>query len=362
MNLTPAPLRRSRDLDPIARRLLHSDHWRRSPASAGGPVGHKEWQHFCVLDAELDVLVNLSLMDGVQTGWIAAPEVARVALLARDRNGWVGALERFGRGEVQLAGGSLEARFGRNQLSFDGDRYRLEVSLDDGRLRASLAFEPRVTPALTNHLRLGRGGSVRWLLVPRVVARGSVVIDGREHDVRGALGYHDHNWGHFQWGGDFAWDWAIALPREAAVPWSLVATRVTDQRRLHRFTDSLLLWKHDQLVRVFRGEGITSLTSGIQRPRARPLRIPTAMWLAAPGSACDVPARYEVRGEGHGDVVELRLEIRDFAQIALPDDADDDGTTLFVEIRCEASVDGSVRGERVRFAGPALLELTHAPS
>jgi hypothetical protein len=360
MSTSLARLGGDRRLDPIARRLLSTDHWRRSPASAGGPVGHKEWQHFCVLDGAVDVLINLSLMDGVQTGRLAAPEIARVAILARDRNGWRGALERFGPAEVDLAGGRLGASFGSNRLSFEDGRYRLEVGLDGDRLRTRLTLEPMMTPALTNHLRLGRGGSVRWLLVPRVTAQGSVSIDGREHHIRGALGYHDHNWGQFQWGGDFAWDWAIALPRESCIPWSLVTTRVTDRGRLHRFTDSLLLWRGDQLVRLFRGAGITSRGFGIHRPRTRPLRIPGAMWLAAPGTACDVPAHYEVRGEGQGDVVELRLEIEDFAQIALPDDVDDDGTTLFVEIRCEASVDGCVRGERVRFVGPALLELTHA--
>jgi hypothetical protein len=281
-------------------------------------------------------------------------------MLVRDGEGWTGGLERIAPGEVDVAGGRIEARFGRSRLRFENGVYLLDVVLAGGDLRASLALEPRVTPALTNPLSLGRGGGLRWLLVPRVTAQGSVTIAGRKHELRDAPGYHDHNWGRFRWGADFAWDWAIALPPEANVPWTLVATRITDRARHQQFTDSLLLWKWDELMRGFRGEGITSRTTGLHRPTARPLRIPAAMWLAAPGAAFDVPARTEVRGEGQGDVVELSLTTLDFAQIAIPNDADDDGTTLLSEIRCRAGVDGRVRGERVRFDGPALLELVHA--
>jgi hypothetical protein len=338
---------------PNAQRLLHTDHWRRAR-------GHKEWQHFCVFGNEVEVLINLSLLDGVQADGPEVAEVARLAILARDRDGWRGGLQRFAPGEVDVAGGRIDARFGDCHLRFEGGRYLLEVALASGDLRACLALEPQVTPALTNRLNLGRGGNVRWLLVPRVCAHGRVHIAGRAHDLRGSLGYHDHNWGCFRWGADFAWDWVIALPSEASVPWTLVATRITDRGRLVQFTDSLLLWKGDELARGFRGEGITTRTIGLHRPAARPLRIPPAMWLAAPGVAFDVPAHTEVRGEGRGDVVELSLTTLDFAQIAIPDDADDDGTTLLSEIRCRASVDGRVRGERVRFEGTALLELVHA--
>ena len=69
---------------PMVRRLRMTDGWRRSPASAGGPVGHKEWMHFCVFAATdagvpVDALLNFSLTDGVQTRDCAGVEVGRLA-------------------------------------------------------------------------------------------------------------------------------------------------------------------------------------------------------------------------------------------------------------------------------------------
>jgi hypothetical protein len=87
------------------------------------------------------------------------------------------------------------------------------------------------------------------------------------------------------------------------------------------------------------------------------------MALACPGDAADVPQIYEVRAEEAGDVVELRIEVQSFAQMAIPNDAangaDEWSTTLLSECSARAHAEGRVRGEEVRLDGPALLELVH---
>jgi hypothetical protein len=337
------------------------DHWRRTPSARRGGVGNKEWHHFCVLGKGVDLVLNWSLMEGIQTGEGRLDECGRLTILARGRNGWRGGIERFGAEDVAVKAGSIEAAFGPNRMRFDGRVYRLDVKFEQPEIEARLALEPLVTPALTDPLRLGRGGTMRWLVVPRLRVSGWVIIEGRRYAIEDAPGYHDHDWGQFQWGGGFAWSWAAALPRDLSNPWTITATQVTDEHRLQLFTNSVVVWRGADLARGFRREGITTSNRGCVSALAgaRPLRVPAAMWLAAPGEAFDIPKWHEVRAEGQGDVIELELEVLDYSQIAIPSDANDDATAILSEIRTEARAHGRIRGERVSLRGPALLELLH---
>lgn len=344
----------------LVSRLAASDHWRCAPRLARGVPVHKEWQHFCVFDEAVLLLANWSLMDRVQTGARAASDVPRVAVLARDASGWIGEIERFDDADVEVRAGSTFARFGRHRMELGEHAYEIELSLASGALDATLRLEPRATPALTNTLPLAFGGAIRWLIVPRLRVEGEVAVRGRRHRLRGALGYHDHNWGPFRWGADFAWDWAIALPDRDAVPFSVVLTRLTDRGRLRGVSDGLLLWEEHALVRGFRGEQVRVEARGRLGTGRRPFRVPPVAWLASAGESSPAPERYVVRAAGHGDRLDLVLDARDASQIAIPNDDDpDDGLTVLTEVHARASVEGRVHGRSVAFEGPALLELIH---
>jgi len=339
--------------------LARVDHWRCASRSSAGNTGSKEWHHFCVFGERVDLLLNLSLMDGVQTGIDPGGRVARLAVLARDADGWVGDVDRFEPRDVRLDAGSVEARLGETHLRLEGGAYGIDMRLADGSVRASLLLEPLVTPAITDHQPLGRGGTMRWLVVPLLRADGELWVRGRRHVLRSAPAYHDHDWGVFRWGEGFTWNWAVALPGDPRTPWVMAATQIGDERRAQRFANSFLLWRDDRLCRAIRGGGICTESRGLLRPRGRALRVPRIMTLASPGSAVDVPRRYEVRAEEAGDVVELAIDLEDFSQIAIPNDDAAWSTTLLSECCGRARAEGRVRGERVELDGPALLELVH---
>jgi hypothetical protein len=337
-------------------RLRTSDYWRRSPASAGGAAGHKEWTHFCVLGPGIDLLVNFSLMDGVQTGLQNGVEIPRLAVLARDENGWEGEVVRFEPEEVTVAGGSIDCRFGRNLLRFVDGCYELDLDVPGRGLSASLRFEPLVTPAMTNSVPLGSGESVKWLVVPRLTADGAITIAGRRHRLASAPAYHDHNWGAFRWGGDFSWEWAVAIPVESSVPWTIVLTRLSDRAQHRVYSEGLLLWKGDTHWRTFRGDEVEFRADGFLR-RKPVLRVPPVMWLAAPGRALDVPRIMRATGRSGRDAIELEIELEDLGQIAIPSDADAHTTTVLSEVLGSARLSGRVRGEPVESAGRAIVEL-----
>ena len=120
-----------------------------------------------------------------------------------------------------------------------------------------------------------------------------------------------------------------------------------------------MVWQGASHLRTMHGEEISVESAGLLRAR-RALRIPRIMRLAAPGTAGDLPQRLEVRATRGSDVVEVSFELIDLAQIAVPNDGEARGATLISEVRAHACAAGRVRGEALRFSGPALVELNRA--
>lgn len=341
--------------------LLHSDYWRRSPASAGGAAGHKEWTHFCVFAPQVDLLLNWSLMDDPAAGDCGV-EVPRLAMLARGPDGgWEGDVDTFSRDAVALRGGGIDVAMGESRLRFRDGVYQIEAALAERPVEAHLELRPVANPAQTASVPLGPGASMKWLVVPRLLASGGVRVGPHRHVFRDAPAYHDHDWGPFRWGGDFSWEWGVALPEDPSVPWSLLFMRISDRGRLCARSQSLLLWRGAHHWRTLHGRELEVHGHGTLRA-GRALRVPRVMGLVAPGEAADAPNVLEVHAAGGRDTLEARFVLEDLAQIAVPNDTPASGTTLFSEARAHAQVEGSIRGERIGFEARAVVELNRAPA
>ena len=344
----------------VTRILERSDFWRRSPASAGGMAGHKEWSYFCVLDRNVELVVNLSIMDQptLPGGAPGRLEEARVALLARTRDGrWHGDVEASDPGGVEIRAGRVDARMGRSALTFRNGAYRLDAQVGAQPVTATLVLRPTARPALARSVPLGSPEAMQWLVVPRLEATGEVRVGDDRYPIRRCPAYHDHNWGRFVWGGDFAWEWGIALAG-GTDPWTLIYYRITDRGRHHAIAQGVLLWRGERHCRSFRDNGISVRSAGLLRP-GRPLRVPRIMSLAIPGTAADVPRRLEISARSGHDVIDIALDLEDYAQIGVPNDSDD-GVTTISECHGRASVSGRIRGDAVRFDSACMVELNRA--
>jgi len=344
-----------------ARRVEESVHrdgyLRRSPFAVGGEGDHKEWLHFVVHTPDVDLLVNFSLVDDVRPEARPGAEVARIVVLTRTRGGsWDGAVERFAPREVSVRGGEVDLRFGANAVRFRDGAFELRVALRERPISIALRMKPLVMPAHFNNVRLEAADRpIHWILLPRLEAEGEACIAGETFRFRGAPAYHDHDWGHFHWGRDFAWEWGYSLPTESSNPWSLVFVRMSDRGRHRAYTQALFLWKGARHQRIFRDHELSIASQGFLRvPRV--FKLPPVMSLLSPGSAADVPARLEVSAQGRSDEVSFVFESEDVGQVCIPDDVDDDGVTTINEVTGQLRLEGRVRGETVRIESWAMFE------
>jgi hypothetical protein len=331
------------------------DYFRCSPSRVGGEPGHKEWQHFIVHGGSVELLINFNLLDD---RWAIASdgvEVQRVIAIARTDSGWVGGIDRFSADEVDLRPGDIGASFGPNRLAFEDGSYRVQVALKSAAIAADLIFEPATVPMLANNQPLSRSRVVSWMFVPRLLCHGTVTVGTTSHSVVGALAYHDHNWGNFEWGEDFAWEWGSALGAGSGSAWTMVFARMSDLGRNVSHGQGLFVWRSAHFHRLFRDDEIETQHVG-RFSAAAPLKLPPVMALLSPGGTHDVPARLEVRARGTGDDLRLTFIAQDVVQIIIPNDADVEGVTVLNEVTGHVSARGMVRGSAVEMEGPGVFE------
>src|SRR4029078_10303778 len=127
------------------------------------------------------------------------------------------------------------------------------------------------------------------MVLPRLVACGEIRVRGKSFQLDRAAAYHDHNWGHFSWGRDFAWEWGYALPEDLRAPWTVVYVRLSDRGRVRTYKQAVFLWRRTSVARVFRDTEVDVTLAGLLRP-ASVFKLPRIMNVLSPGTAVDVPA------------------------------------------------------------------------
>jgi hypothetical protein len=333
--------------------LLEHGFFRRPKFRLGADAGHKEWLHFCVHSPEVDLLANFSLVDDVRPGARAGSEFARVVCLARE-SGWLGDLDEYTHDEVSVAPGRLALEFGANRAVLRDGGFDLKVRMRRLELELDLRLEPVTLPTLANNIFVDDCPPIHWIVLPRLEATGTVTIGGRLHRLQRATAYHDHNWGSFRWGKNFAWEWGYAAPDVSHNPWTLVFVRLCDRPHLSDLMRIMVLWRGREQLRLFHSDEVTVWHEGLLRAQ-KVFKLPRVMGLVSPGDATDVPKRFIARARRGSDHLDLEFVANDLAQVIIPND-DDLGVTIINEVSGHVSVNGKVGGERVEIDGTSIFE------
>ncbi len=314
---------------------------------------YKEWFHFAVVADGVEALLNLSVSDDTRPAAKSGARLGRAIAIVRERDaGWTGAIEThdFAASQHEIAAPqnkSQTLRIGENSLRPVGDGYQL--TLRTARVACDLWLRPRAVPLVGVGVDLG-DGTLNWVVVPRLTADGTLTAFGREHRLRGARAYHDHNWGAWQWGADFAWQWGFALGERHSV----VFSRLTDRARARAWDTKLCVWDGETLARVFAGPEVKISVEGCLPPRPVP-RFPEVLGLVTAGEAIDVPRRLVAEAERPGARVRCAFTAEDAAEIVIPNETDL-GFTRIDEVSGAVCAEGAIDGAQFRIEGRAVFE------
>lgn len=338
-------------MDGLSRLIASTDPLRGPPAGAGAP--YKEWLHFCVVTKGLRLLVNFSVAADLRPAAAPGARLGRLVLLAAEDR-WQGGVDTFADDAIRAWPGAIDLALGESRVHFAGGAFRVAARLARGDLAARLELRPSAVPLVGLDADLG-GGTLSWVVVPALRARGVVVVSGRRHELADAPAYHDHNWGAWRWGQDFAWQWGFALPSAPSGPqYSVVLSRLTDRARTRDLDVKLCLWEGDHLVRVFHGRDLTLTPEGSvqDRPVAS---FPPVMALLVPGAASDAPRRLFARAARGEDELRCRFDTGAATRILIPNEADA-GVTAIHELATSARIEGRVRGREINMDAEGILE------
>ncbi|MDV3126182.1 hypothetical protein M1247_14765 [Mycobacterium sp. 21AC1] len=335
--------------------LAGSDFLRAPVLASARPGGFKEWHHFVIHGAQRRLLINFSLTsETASDGHLRL--VPRVIVIAQDDR-WSGAVERFDTTELDVSADLGVLGIGSNRMAVRPDGYEVVIELPGHGIAGELHLTSVSRPFVVNNQPVGEG-RMCWLFVPRLRADGWVRIAGQEHRVVAEPAYHDHNWGRFRWGDDFAWTWGTILPSEGRDPWSLVYLRMTDRRRLRCLSQALYVWHRDEPAAIFRHAAVTAQSHGLLG-RAADCTLPAPMRLLLDGVVPAVPALVEVTAERVDDTVQARFRPHSYARLAQPSEVHLDRSTVLCETSGTAQVTGSINGESVDFVGAGVFEFLY---
>jgi hypothetical protein len=341
-------------MDKISRLVETTDMIRQAFPDPTQSSWSKEWHHFCVIGEGVEVILNLNLCGDNRPAARPGEGLARLVLLAQAGE-WYGDVETFPTRDVLVRAGKVDLRFGHNWIRFKDGEFELSAALQNQPVSLHLQLRPAAYPLLMRSNTPIGAGQINWLVLPRLLASGTIIIGKQVFKLEGAPAYHDHNWGKWLWGHDFAWEWGFGLPLQPATPWSLVFDLTTNRRRTTTLELTLALWKGPRLERIFTQRDISIRRSGFLQQRPL-LKVPRVMSLISPEQTSEVPLRLELEAVKGSDRLEVSFEAQSVAQIAIPNETDL-GVTLINEVSGIVTVQGQVKGESVQFQGPGIFEL-----
>ena len=340
-------------MDPLARAIHIADRFRGSPRDH--LASYKEWLHFCVLTPELHVVINFSLCAEPAAGSGPAGLTARILLMACVHS-WEGGFVEIPIEHVQTRPGSVDLQMGAHRVAFTAAGFQVRAALAEPKLAVELQLRPISVPVISGTTRVGTG-LLRWVAVPRLLARGIVRIGEKSYPLRDAPAYHDHNFGSWRWGENLGWRWGFALPTDPAIPWSVIFSEIGDEAH-HRVRDcGAQLYHRPALVRSFQNRELHIDDRG-QLPRERTRKLPRVMNLLADDIGPDLPERLTIRAEQQEDHLACEFRAQQAAQIFIPSEVGL-GWTVINEVSAAVTVSGQLDGETFAFSGLGMFEYVH---
>lgn len=315
---------------------------------------HKEWHHFCVIHPEVQAIINLNLM---RTAKDDGNWCARLILLVKTES-WDGDVDTIPSRDVRASRGKIDLTLGHNSLRYEDGCFQLSLALENRPITMLLQLRPTSYPLMRRNTPIS-GGKINWVVVPRLLASGTIIVGQRIFRLEDAPAYHDHNWGSWSWGEDFSWQWGYAVPGKVENPWSAVFDRMTDRKRSTALELKLSIWKGQRLHRLYFQDEIDIQQSGfmtqIKDVDAPLAKFPHPMGLLRPEMATDVPRRFQVTAARGDEHLECLFEADDVAQIILPNDIDL-GVTVINEVSGTMRLSGSIAGDSVAMEGRGFFE------
>jgi hypothetical protein len=248
---------------------------------------YKEWHHFNIFDRKnnLFVMLNFGL-----TGNIFRHDrgiLSTVCIVEKDKNKIYSTLETQDTQGAMISHLRPDIIFGKNIVTFDNREYHVSADIKSLGILFDLKFEPISEPIISESRPFG-SGSIGWFAIPRLTVTGSMKMGGKEYTIHDSSGYHDHDWGYYNWGEQVGWEWGVfteSHPRGTTIIFDQRTSGIggkVDERILYLYQDK-------RLRKMVTGHRLKTKLIGTYSHEK--IVIPGIMRVLYPYQSCTAPAK-----------------------------------------------------------------------
>ncbi|MBU4139652.1 MAG: hypothetical protein KJ729_06925 [Euryarchaeota archaeon] len=229
---------------------------------------YKEWHYFNIIDEANDLKFFVSFnVGGNQTEPTGYGIVLMAYMVGDDPGQMGGAQEYYPIQDVDVSDESPDLTFDEsNYVRLMPNGYRVNAEIDGTdvfgnpiQIIYDATYIPKADPTLIFNGLIGdTPGDMNWVsAAPACRVEGSLTINGIEYNLDGVRGYHDHNFGNWDWGDNIGWDWGQAIEMNDDDPdtdvgrYTIVLGRLTDGSHTSDTGNRLLLWKNKAQIGIF---------------------------------------------------------------------------------------------------------------
>ncbi|MDI3484975.1 MAG: hypothetical protein PWQ50_195 [Methanolobus sp.] len=334
------------------------------PPASENPLSlwYNEWHYFNVIDEEqnLEIVTTLKL-----NGNVSDPDLNKSSaqvFLGYDIGGVPDA--SFGRyltTDAAFSEDTANVRINKSSVELTPQGYHVYAESTDGNTVFDALFKPMVEPVQLNAESLPIGlfpiGSMNWLVASsKMKVEGTLTVDGQIYTLKNARGYHDHNWGYWNWAA-VGWDWGQVSQTKKNQQGNDVGTysisfgNVTDSDHTDSVNSVLNVWKNKKVDASFNDTDM-HITHSLND---------TMVILAPIGLPGMISAEYPEQTvinatSDNGDWVNITFTAEQPVPLPIPLTPLDPGYLIIWEIIGEYEVEGVIDGKPVSFVAKGFLE------
>ncbi|HHI70221.1 MAG TPA: hypothetical protein ENJ91_04410 [Rhodobacteraceae bacterium] len=310
---------------------------------------YKDWLHLNVFVPQdgIVALINTSLHSSPAD---ARARAVGVALGSGPEGEWAGGIEICGLTDARIEPQAVFLSTVSISAAQDQSALLASVRRPEDGFVADLQARP-LLPHIGLELQSAFGsGWIGWAVMPVMELSGHLELGGRKIPLKGALGYHDHNWGRWLWGEDVAWEWGTFVLADRTV---IVFARSCDRLHDAPGMPHVFLVQGERVFQFAPERVEIILENRMIQPQRR---LPGALAAVHPDRAMpDLPGRVTLRGESPDAMFELEFTARSAAQLILAEPTAP-GTSYINEISGTCSFIGQIKGAPVRETGMGIFE------
>lgn len=325
---------------------------------------YNEWQYFNIIDEKQ----NISILCSFQLN--GALNSAQVLFGYHTNDGISNASPKASSlSEAKYSSRSPDVTIGNSTVKLTPKGYSVHIVSDDESKVLDALFTPEAEPSPVDTFRglsPVHGGYINCLVASsKMKVNGKLTVDGKEYILKNVRGYHDHNWGYWNWD-DIGWDWGQVIETKECSngnsigKYSLTFANFTDANRTRSINPVLNFWRNQEMVASFSGKHMR-----VEHSNFKDVPIPLYPGAVLPAGSFPLPLDTKISASSKtGDYLNVNFttELENSAPIPVPVLTLDLNGQIVVKYRLiwemlgTYNVDGKIRGKSVSYTADGIME------